>query len=343
MLAAGIKTPVPLDELEGHLRDDVEHQVRAGVEEQQAFDTAILRIGRAGALRREFTKVGETWQVLRRKVVWALIGAGFLTCWVAVGVSPALAVVYGVLIAGLILATFIDFRHFIIPDEISIGGILLGLLCSALLPSLHAQKLLVLSLAQSVLGIGVGAGVMYFMLQTGKLMFGRERIALAGDTKIVFTDTALLLPDKEIPYDELFYRKSDAVTLQAREVEVAGRSYQDVPICLTPTSLQIGEDLFAPEEISRVEAVSSEIILPREAMGFGDLKLMAAIGAFLGWQAVLFSLLVSSLIGSVVGVGLIAARRREWSARLPYGPYIALAATIWIFCGTYLARGFFGR
>jgi len=68
-------------------------------------------------------------------------------------------------------------------------------------------------------------------------------------------------------------------------------------------------------------------------MGMGDVKLMAAIGAFLGWQAVIFSLMVSSLIGSLVGCGLIAARRRQWSDRLPYGPYIALAATIWIFAG----------
>ena len=89
-----------------------------------------------------------------------------------------------------------------------------------------------------------------------------------------------------------------------------------------------------------MEAVSAEIVLPREAMGLGDVKLMAAIGAFLGWRAVLFSLLVSSMIGSVVGIGLVAARRREWSSRLPYGPYLALAATIWIFCGNFLVAGF---
>jgi leader peptidase (prepilin peptidase)/N-methyltransferase len=68
---------------------------------------------------------------------------------------------------------------------------------------------------------------------------------------------------------------------------------------------------------------------------------MAAIGAFLGWQAVLFSLMVSSLIGSVIGVALIALRKREWSSRLPYGPYIALAAAIWVFGGKHLVQWWF--
>jgi leader peptidase (prepilin peptidase)/N-methyltransferase len=77
-------------------------------------------------------------------------------------------------------------------------------------------------------------------------------------------------------------------------------------------------------------------------MGLGDVKFMAAIGAFLGWQAVIFSLMVSSMIGSVVGVALIALRKREWSSRLPYGPYIALAAALWVFGGKRLAQWWFG-
>jgi leader peptidase (prepilin peptidase)/N-methyltransferase len=79
--------------------------------------------------------------------------------------------------------------------------------------------------------------------------------------------------------------------------------------------------------------VTDRMVLPREAMGLGDVKFMAAIGAFLGWQGVLFSLMVSSIIGSVVGVTLILMRRSEWSSKIPYGPYIELAAAIWIFGG----------
>jgi leader peptidase (prepilin peptidase)/N-methyltransferase len=343
MLAAGIRTPVPLEELESHLRDDVEQQVQSGSDAQQAFVAAVLRIGHAGALKGEFTKLGGTKEVLQRKVVWALISVAFLSCWIEFGQSPAVALVYGVLLAGLIVAAFIDFKHFIIPDEITMGGILVGFLCSFLLPQLHGQNLLIPGMLQSLLGICIGAGLMYFILRAGKLAFGRQRLALSGETKIIFTDTALLLPDKEIAYDDLFHRQSDAIELHARSVELGNRSYEDVLIRLTPTSLQIGDDKFNPAVVSRLETVSTKVVLPREAMGLGDVKFMAAIGAFLGWQAVIFSLIASSFIGSLVGIGLVAARRREWSSRLPYGPYIALAAVIWIFGGKHFFDAMFAQ
>ena len=343
MLEAGIETPVPLDELESHLRDAFEDQLRSGAGAQEAFDTATLQIGRPGALKSEFRKVDGINQVLHRKVVWALTGVALLSCCTKFGGSPALALVYGLLLAGLIVATFIDFKHLVIPDQISLGGVLVGLLASFLVPALQGQKLFMSGMLQSLLGIGVGAGVMYLVLRAGKLAFGRQRLALCGETKIVFTDTALVLPEHEISYAELFYRQTDAITLQARTAELDGRSYRDVPIRLTPTRLQIGKETFEPEAVSRLEALSAEIVLPREAMGLGDVKLMAAIGAFLGWPAVIFSLMVSSLIGSLAGIGLIAAGRREWSSRLPYGPFIALATAVWIFGGKHLFEMLFAR
>src|SRR5712692_9163749 len=58
MLAAGIKSPVPLNELENHLRDDVEQQMRSGSGAQQAFEAAVQGIGQAAVLESEFDKVG---------------------------------------------------------------------------------------------------------------------------------------------------------------------------------------------------------------------------------------------------------------------------------------------
>ena len=141
------------------------------------------------------------------------------------------------------------------------------------------------------------------------------------------------MPDKEIPYEELYYRKSDVIVLWARTLELVDRGYQDVLMRLSPSALEIGGEKIDPETVAYMEAVSAEIVLPREAMGLGDVKFMGAIGAFIGWQGVMFSLMLSSMIGAAVGVTLIAMRRRQWSSRMPYGPYIALAATIWIFGG----------
>jgi leader peptidase (prepilin peptidase)/N-methyltransferase len=142
------------------------------------------------------------------------------------------------------------------------------------------------------------------------------------------------LPEQgEIPYEELFYRKSDKVTLQAKTVELADICYFNTRVSLGPVELRIGDLILNPETVTRMEVVADELSLPREAMGFGDVKFMAAIGAFLGWKAVIFSLMISSMIGAAVGLTLIVLKKQEWSSRLPYGPYIALAATIWMFAG----------
>jgi leader peptidase (prepilin peptidase) / N-methyltransferase len=280
---------------------------------------------------------------IRYFLVELLTAVTFLACWLTFGEQSAtLALVYAVFLAGLIAATFIDFEHFIIPDEITIGGMVVGFICSFLLPALHGETALSASLRQSLLGIGIGAGIVYLILRAGKLLFGRQKVALPAEARIVFSEIALHLPDKDIPYEDLFYRKSDAITFQARTLELADRGYKDVRVRLTPYSLHIDEEELKPEEVPYLEAVCAEIVLPREAMGLGDVKFMGGIGAFLGWKAVIFSLMLSSMIGSLVGVLLIALRRREWSSRLPYGPYIAVAAALWVFGGKGLVQWWFG-
>lgn len=79
--------------------------------------------------------------------------------------------------------------------------------------------------------------------------------------------------------------------------------------------------------------VLGKILFKKDAMGFGDVKLLGAIGAFLGTSAVFFVLFISALLGSVVGVSLIAMGKRELGGRIPFGPYLSAAALIWIFGG----------
>ncbi len=263
-----------------------------------------------------------------------LSGLAFLGCWLRFGHSSVpLALVYCLLLSGFIAATFIDFEHFIIPDEITLGGIVTGFFCSFFVPELHGETGIASALQKSFLGLTIGGGLIYAILRAGKLLFGKQKLALAANSKVLFTETFIQLPSQQVAYEELFYRNSDVIILQAKTAEAIDRCYANVEVRLTPKSLTIGSDQFDPEKIPHLEVWTDEITVPREAMGFGDVKFMAAIGAFLGWQAVLFSLMLSSIMGATVGIILIALKKQEWSSRLPYGPYIALAAVIWIFGG----------
>ena len=267
-------------------------------------------------------------------VVELLTGLTFLACWLAFGAqSPALALVYSLFLAGLIVATFIDFEHLIIPDEITLGGAVAGFVISFFLPSLHKVHSNGQGMVQAAIGIAAGAGIVYAVLRGGKLVFGREKMKLPLETKIVFSETALCLPDQEIPYEEIFYRKSDTIVLHARMLELVDRGYADATVRLSPSRLRIDDEEIAPETVPHLEAVCSEIVLPREAMGLGDVKFMAAIGAFLGWEAAVFSLIVAAMIGAAYGSGMVLLHKQKWSGRLYFGPFLALAATLWIFAG----------
>ena len=268
----------------------------------------------------------------------------FMATWLAFGPgAPWIAIVSSVLIAGLIAATFIDIEHYIIPDEITFGGMAVGFILSALVPGMHMVERSAEAMKSSAIGIGAGAGVIYLILRLGKLFFGRQQVGWEGEQRIVFGESALHLPAQEVPYEELFYRKSDAVRFHARTIELVDRCYWNVDVALRQDRLVIGEDKFEPESVLHLEATTAQVELPREAMGFGDVKFMAAIGAFLGAKAVVFCLMLSSVIGSIVGVTLIVLRRQEWSSKLPYGPYIALAAVVWVFVGGHVLEWLQGK
>ena len=266
-----------------------------------------------------------------------LTGLAFLASWLAFGAqttpSVLLAVTWGFVLAGLIVATFIDFEHFIIPDQITLGGVAVGFIVSAGLPALHHVTRPADSLMASGLGILVGAGSVFGVLQLGKLLFGKVRVPLEEGESATFTESALHLPGEIVPFEEIFFRNSDTIRLHAKRLELVDRCHMNIDVALSPKRLFIGNESFDPETISFIKVESEELVIPREAMGFGDVKFMAAIGAFVGWQGALFSLMASAVVGATIGVGLMAIGRKEWSDRLPYGPYISLAAVIWIFFG----------
>ncbi len=270
----------------------------------------------------------------RYVVIEALTAGLFAACWVGFGEqSPALALVYGGLLAGLLAATAIDWEHFIIPDELTLGGLAAGVVCSFLVPALHGTDSPVTALQRCLVGALTGAGLVYAVVRGGKVLFGRHAVALPPGTRVWFAEEALVLPDRAIPYEELLYRRNDRIRLHAAQVELVDRCYRDVVVEVTRERVRIGSDEFGFEALPGFEAVTARVELPREVMGLGDVKFMAAIGAFLGWQAVLFSLMASALVGAVTGLVLIALRRHHRAAPIPYGPFLAGAAAVWVFAG----------
>jgi leader peptidase (prepilin peptidase)/N-methyltransferase len=189
-------------------------------------------------------------------LVEVLVAFLFLLVWLKLDVAGAsrplgltpvhdwkLVPVYWLAVSGLVLGTFVDFEHLIIPDRVTIGGMVAGLILSLAVPSLHGETGPLAGLRWGLLGAAVGGGTLWATAIVGRMVFRKE------------------------------------------------------------------------------------------AMGFGDVKLLAAIGAFLGSKAVFFTILASSLLGSAVGITLVLTRRKHMQSRIPYGPYLALGALVWILWG----------
>ncbi len=168
----------------------------------------------------------------RYPLVEAANGLGYLLIVQQFGPGwPAAA--YALFFSALLVVTFIDFDHQIIPDRITLPGIPLGVLCAAtVLPT---------GLLNSVLGLLLGGGLLWFMAWISPYLFGKE------------------------------------------------------------------------------------------GMGGGDIKLLSMVGAFLGWEPVLLTVMVGASVGAVTGLFLIALKWLRRDQYLPFGPFLALGAVVAMF------------
>jgi leader peptidase (prepilin peptidase)/N-methyltransferase len=80
----------------------------------------------------------------------------------------------------------------------------------------------------------------------------------------------------------------------------------------------------------------------KEGMGYGDFKLLAALGAWLGWQMLPAIILLSSVVGALIGIALIVAARHGRNMPIPFGPYLAAAGCIALFWGDTITRSYLG-
>jgi leader peptidase (prepilin peptidase)/N-methyltransferase len=107
----------------------------------------------------------------RYALVEALTAALFVTLWQRYAVLPWLAAIYLLFVCGLIVATFVDLDHFIIPDRITLGGGVLGVLLSALYPQLHHTHLMWQGLWLGLAGLAAGGGLLLVIALAGSVIF----------------------------------------------------------------------------------------------------------------------------------------------------------------------------
>jgi leader peptidase (prepilin peptidase) / N-methyltransferase len=248
-----------------------------------------------------------------------------------------IAIAYWVFIALVIAATFIDFEYFIIPDEITIGGTVAGLVAAVLVPQLMNTDGRVTALLLSAGSAALGYALLWLVLEGGKLVFGKKRIRLDQPTAFTWTrqgdDADLVVGEEKTLWSEFFARDSDQLLLYCANAKIAEREFGDTILRFRFNRLEVGSDSFELDQLDEIRGTVRQIQIPREAMGRGDLKFLACVGAFLGWRAVLFAVFAGSLYGSVVGVLTLILGKRVWSLKLPFGPYLALGAVTWMFFG----------
>jgi len=268
-----------------------------------------------------------------------LTAALFLAAWLKGWHTDAwaLAFPFWIILGLMIVATFIDFEYFIIPDEITWGGVGAGVLCSLALPALMGAESHLMGLVWSVAGAAAGYLTLWLVVELGKKAFGRKRIELEKPEAFTWVrdgdEADLDVAGEKMKWSELFSRQTDVLVMHAAEASVAEKTYTDTTLTFHFDRLEVESDVYELDKLDKLSGTVTGLIIPREAMGFGDVKFIAAIGAFLGIRAVFFTIMAGSVIGAVIGLLMILIGRREWSARIPFGPYLALGATIWIFYG----------
>ena len=294
---------------------------------------------------------------LRYPLVELLTAGLYLLAWERFGLP--LAPAFWLFLSLLVVATFIDIDYLIIPDEITLGGAAAGLLCATLVPPLMGETIWWKGFLFSALGAAFGYFLLWGVVELGKLAFGHYKIRcktpqimeLVGRDEDVFLD----LGEETMALSDFYTRDQDKVEAACLWLEILGERFgpgklfieNERVIFLEKGSFQYHQSRewhfsVLPDDVALTAEVT-EVRLPREAMGFGDVKFLACIGAFIGWKGVLFSLFAGSIIGAIVGVTTLLLTRGRSGGKIPFGPYLALGSLLWLIRGPELLNLYFAQ
>ena len=226
----------------------------------------------------------------------------------AIEILPA----YLVMVSCFIIATFVDLEHRIIPDEVSIGGMLAGLVLSVLIPQLHPSS-------ENLLIGGFIAGFL---------------VLLCLFLEWIYPFFCKHLMDPQEQHDDKPLKILILVSLVVIYM-INARIIQGPPLLnshLHSLACSMAGFIIGGGSIYAM-GLLGDIIFRKESMGGGDVKLMAMIGAFLGWKIALLSFFIAPFFGGVVG---IIEKIRTKESTIAYGPFIVLGALVSMFWGNYI-------
>ncbi len=235
-----------------------------------------------------------------------LTAAAFLGLYRSFGWSGQ-TLAYCVMVSCFIVATFVDFGHRIIPDEISVGGMFAGLALSAVTLELH-------EIDPSALGIGRVVMRVFVLgcLAIHAIDFLIHRRAWEREDRILLSVIG-----------GLFVTEAVLAVLAGHPGMKAWEGY-----LASADASVIG--LLLGGGIIYAMGLLGDVIFQKESMGGGDVKLMALIGAFLGWKLAVVTFFVAPFFGA--GYGIVEKIRTRDSA-IAYGPFLVLGALVSLFWG----------
>ncbi len=298
------------------------------------------------ALRAKCAYCGKPIAV-RYPLVELLTAALFFAVWRQFGETWIVVVPYWIFVSLVIVATFIDFDHFIIPHEITFGCMGAGILLSLAIPQLLGQETHLLGFLWSLVGAGTGYALLFCVVEAGKLAFGKKRVVLPETVEFTWRPTAEGDAEMQIGgetelWSEYFMRPKDRLVLLCEHLKLAGREHATATLACFHDRLELDGETYPLDKLETFSGRLKEYIFPREAMGYGDVYFIAGIGAFLGWKAVFFTVAAASMVGSVVGVALLLLGPKSRSLKIPFGPYLSVGALAWMFAGPRIVEWYLG-
>lgn len=274
---------------------------------------------------------------IRYFLVELLTGVIFVGFYYYFGMTPILWP-YLFMVACFIVAIFVDFEHRIIPDEISVGGMWAGLILSGIVPSLHNLSKGEVQIGQTLMWWMVGV-IVFFMF----LSFVQDKLNSKKEIKAVEADQSV-----DNTGDETFSLYIAIGVLLVIHLIIRflipmfgiGLPYAWEASLNGINSSILG--IMIGGGFVYLLAIFGDWLFKKESMGGGDIKLLAMMGAFLGWERAILAFFIAPFFGAVFG---IIEKIRTGDTTIAYGPFLVLGALIALFYGdwilNYLTAGYY--